>query len=147
MFLRRHCGGSRAGGRLEKEKKKKHNKISISVHQWVHGENYILFNVFGEEKKKSVDCVCLKCLCSVLFVQSILSKMKYIYIFGGKKYSAFLFSILNVSLIDDDEYYVFVWGFLLVCFLKSVQSFGNTQCLFVSETETILLFTASRFSV
>lgn len=36
---------------------------------------------------------------------------------------------------------------LFVCFLKGVQSFGNTQYLFVSETETILLFTASRFSV
>lgn len=86
---------SQTGGRIEKEKNNQH--LSASV-----GQNDILFNVFGEEKKKSVDCVCLKCLCSVLFVQSILSRMKSLHLLCS-----------SVFLTDDDGSPLFVC--LFVC--------------------------------
>lgn len=87
-------GWSRAGGRIEKRQKRK-RKISISVHQWVHGRNYILFNVFGgrkEEKRRL--CLLEVFVFRVFRPRSILSRMKSIYILrGGGGY--FMFFVLD----------------------------------------------------
>lgn len=63
-------GGRGRVGELKRDKKEKEKSASQSISGFTVEIIFCLM-CSGEEKKKSVDCVCSKCLCSVFFVQGV----------------------------------------------------------------------------